>query len=217
MRGRGPDSSGVFTGLVQTVGSIGEVEARGSGIRLIVEASGWDHRPGLGESISVAGCCLTLAAVSDGRMRFDVVQETLEKTTLGGFRGGSRVNLERSLRVGDLMGGHVVQGHVDGVGEVERVERSGGDYKVWVRPPRDLMRYMVPRGSICIDGVSLTLASVDPTAGVVMVALIPTTLEVTTLGSLASGDRVNIEADAMAKTMVHYLEHFAGERQERSV
>lgn len=200
------DSSTVFTGLVQSVGAVRDAERRDSGVRLQVEAP-WDHRPDVGESISVSGCCLTVAGILDGRMRFDVVQETVDKTTLGRLRAGSGVNLERSLRVGDLMGGHFVQGHVDGVGVVASVS-PGGDYRVWVKPPGDLMRYMVPKGSVCLDGVSLTLASVEPAAGVISVALIPTTLEMTTLGSLAAGDRVNIEADMMAKTMVHYLEHF---------
>lgn len=195
----------MFTGLVQTVGVVAEAEARTGGVRLSVRASGWDYRPGLGDSISVNGCCLTLAAGFDGLMRFDVVAETLSKTTLGGLRVDSRVNLERSLAVGDLLGGHQVQGHVDGVGVVERV---GADWRVWVRPPVGLMVYMVPRGSICIDGVSLTLADVDPVGGLIQVALIPTTLEKTTLGGWVAGVKVNIEADAMAKTIVHYLKHF---------
>jgi len=150
-----------------------------------------------------------VAELVEGGMRFDLVRETLSKTTLGGIGVGARVNLERSLRVGDLMGGHLVQGHVDGVGAVERVQ-EGGDFRVWVRPPWELMKYMIPKGSICIDGVSLTLAGVDPVggAGAVQVALIPVTLEATTLGDLEPGHRVNIEADAMAKTMVHYMEHF---------
>jgi len=196
----------MFTGLVQTVGVVAEAEARTGGLRLSVRASGWDYRPGLGDSISVNGCCLTLAAGFDGLMRFDVVAETLSKTTLGGLRVDSRVNLERSLAVGDLLGGHQVQGHVDGVGVVERV----ADWRVWVRPPVGLMVYMVPRGSICIDGVSLTLADVDPVGGLIQVALIPTTLEKTTLGGWVAGTKVNIEADAMAKTIVHYLKHFGG-------
>jgi riboflavin synthase len=214
MRPRVWDSSPVFTGLVQTMGTVRESEARGSGLRLVVQALTWDHHPGLGESISVSGCCLTLAAPFDGQMRFDLVRETLDKTTLGSVEAGSRVNLERSLRVGDLMGGHLVQGHVDGVGAVERVQ-GGDDFRVWVRPPEDLMRFMVPKGSVCLDGVSLTLATVEPAAGLVGVALIPATLEMTTLGSLRAGDRVNIEADAMAKTMVHYLENYSAMKERR--
>lgn len=197
----------MFTGLIQAVGIVRAAEAGPSGLSLAIEAQEWDYRPRLGDSICVSGCCLTLAAEFDGLMRFDVVRETLSKTTLSGLRVGSRVNLERSLAVGDLLGGHQVQGHVDGVGMVERV---GEDWRVWVRPPGELMPFMVPRGAICVDGVSLTLADVDLTAAAIQVALIPTTLERTTLRDWAAGSRVNIEADAMAKTLVHYLKHFAG-------
>jgi riboflavin synthase len=175
-------------------------------MRLVVEAPEWDYRPALGESIAVSGCCLTLAKEFDGTMRFDVVRETLTRTMLGGLGEGAAVNVERSLAVGDPLGGHMVQGHVDGVGAVERVQQ-GGDWRVWLRPPVELMRYMAPKGSVCLDGVSLTLAGVG--AGSIEVALIPTTLEKTTLRQWKAGDRVNIEADVLAKTVVHYLEHFA--------
>lgn len=198
----------MFTGLVQAIGVVRAVESTAGGVRLRIQAEGWDYRPRLGDSIAVSGCCLTLAAEFDGSMWFDVVSETLSKTMLGSKQVGSRVNLERSLAVGDLMGGHQVQGHVDGVGVVERVDAG---WRVWVRPPvGELMRYMVPRGSVCLDGVSLTLADVNPSAGLIQVALIPTTLEKTTLKEWTAGTRVNIEADAMAKTIVHYLQHFGG-------
>lgn len=201
------DSTAMFTGLVQGVGTVREVATRAGGIRLGVDPGGWSHRPTLGESISIQGCCLTIAAPFDGVMRFDVMRETLAKTNLGGLKPGSRVNLERSLAAGDLMGGHIVQGHVDGVGTVERVQ-DGADWRVWVRPPAELMQFMVPKGSVCLDGVSLTLAGVEQEHGLVQVALIPTTLEVTTLKEWKSGSPVNIEADAMAKTIVHYLAHY---------
>lgn len=201
----------MFTGLVQAVGEVVEVRrGAGGGARLLVDPRDWSHRPVHGESISISGCCLTLAEpleASGGRMAFDAVPETLAKTTLGGLGPGSAVNLERSLMASDLMGGHAVQGHVDGVGVMEMV-RTGADYRITVRPPAGLMAYIVPKGSIAVDGVSLTVAEVDAAAGTFSVALIPTTLAITTLGRAREGDRCNLEADIMAKTVVHYLRHF---------
>lgn len=200
----------MFTGLVQAVGTIAEARAGAGGRRLLVDPGDWDHRPEVGESISVSGCCLTLATppAREKLLAFDVVGETLSRTTLGGYAPGSRVNLERSLRAADLLGGHFVQGHVDGVGTVERVQ-EGTDYRIAVRPPRELMPYITPKGSVAIDGVSLTIAGLDPGAGTFEVALVPTTLARTTLASLQTGDRVNLEADTLAKTIVHWLRHYA--------
>jgi riboflavin synthase len=205
----------MFTGLVQAIGEVMEATPRpGGALRLAVRAAGWS--PAAGDSICVAGVCLTLAGpVRDGVMAFDAVAETLAKTTLGGMKAGMGVNLERSLAAGDPMGGHTVQGHVDGIGVVERVQ-SGADYRVWVRPPAALMEYIVPKGSIAIDGVSLTVAGVDVRAGVFDLALIPTTLEKTTLGRLRAGDRCNLESDILARTVVHYLRHFAPNREGRA-
>jgi riboflavin synthase len=201
----------VFTGIVQGTGRVVQVRSTPAGVRLVIDPQGWDHRPQVGESISIDGCCLTLAAPpgKDDLLAFDVVAETLSKTTLGSRAPGSRVNLERSLRATDLMGGHVVQGHVDGVGAVERVQ-SGADRRVWIRPPAPLMDFMVPKGSVSVEGVSLTLAGVEPAAGLFHVALIPTTLERTTLGDLKPGDRVNLEADVLAKTIVYWLRNHQG-------
>ena len=198
----------MFTGLVQAIGVLVEVFP-GTGLRLGITARGWDYRPTPGASICVNGVCLTLAKpLGTGEMVFDVVAETLAKTTLGGLRMGSKVNLERSLAAGDLMGGHIVQGHVDGVGQVERVQ-TGADYRLWIRPGPGLLEYIVPKGSVTLDGVSLTVAGVDPATGLFEVALIPTTLAKTTLGQIRAGDRCNIETDIMAKTVVHYLRHFS--------
>jgi riboflavin synthase len=202
----------MFTGLVQAVGRVAEISPMGGGVRLLIDLREWDYRPEPGESICVSGCCLTVVEASggsSGTLAFDVVPETLSKTTLGWWFEGSWVNLERSMRAGDLMGGHMVQGHVDGVGTVEHVER-GEDWRVTVRPPPGLMPYLVPKGSICIDGVSLTVADVDPGAGVFDVALIPVTLDRTTLRDLAPGAGVNLEADVLAKTIVQYMRHYTG-------
>lgn len=197
----------MFTGLVQAVGRVASVEARGAGVRLRVDPMGWGYAPGLGESISVSGCCLTVAGLEGGpggkTWAFDAVPETLAKTTLGGLAAGSRVNLEHAATPTTLLGGHVVQGHVDGVGVVETV-LTEGEWRVRVRPPAGLMEYMTPKGSVCVEGVSLTLARVEPREWF-EVALIPVTLEKTTLGELRAGSRVNVEADVFAKTVVNWL------------
>lgn len=201
----------MFTGLVQHVGRVLAVEPTPAGKRLTIDPAGWDHRPSPGDSICIAGCCLTVVATGVGAhgagWAFDAVPETLSKTTLGGLSPDSGVNLEHAATPTTLLGGHVVQGHVDGTGVVSRVQ-DGADWRVEVRVPADLMPFMIPKGSVCLEGVSLTLANVDPAASTIEVALIPVTLARTTLGTLMPGDRVNIEADAMVKAVVHVLRHF---------
>jgi riboflavin synthase len=208
----------MFTGLVQAVGRVTVAAARNGLVRLDIDPGSWEHRSRSGDSISVSGCCLTVAAEPGGPagcLAFDVVPETLAKTTLGSLRPGSKVNLERSLAAGDLLGGHFVQGHVDGTGALESVQ-SGADWRIRVRPPTGLLAYLAPKGSITVEGVSLTIAAVDVAAGGgagwFEVALIPTTLEKTTLGALKEGDRVNLETDILARTVVNYMRHFAGDR-----
>jgi riboflavin synthase len=197
----------MFTGLVQARGRVLERRVAAAGVRLTVRPIAWDYRPALGESVCVSGCCLTVAGVDKGAMAFDAVSETLAKTTVGGLDAGMVVNLERAVRASDLLGGHIVQGHVDGVGEVVRVH-TADEHRVRVRVPSELIGYLAPKGSIAMDGVSLTLASVDVAAGAFEVALIPVTLTATTLGDLREGSRVNLEVDPLAKTIVHYLRHF---------
>jgi riboflavin synthase len=201
----------MFTGLVQAIGAVASIDpGPAGGLRLVVDPGAWPHRPLVGESIAVSGCCLTVAedpAGTQGRLAFDAVPETLAKTTLGALRPGSRVNLERSLRADDLMGGHTVQGHVEGVGEVLAVQPRP-DYRLRIRPPADLMPCIIPKGSIAIDGVSLTIAAADPHEGTFEVALIPTTLELTTLGDLRPGARVNLETDIQARTLLHLLRNY---------
>jgi riboflavin synthase len=142
---------------------------------------------------------------------FDVVPETLDKTTIGELTPGRRVHLEHSATPSTLLGGHVVQGHVDGVGVVESIV-TDGEWRVRLRPPRELMEYVAPKGSIALDGVSLTIAALDAGEGWFEVALIPTTLEKTTLAEWRPGSRCNLEMDAFAKMAVHWLKHFAGAR-----
>jgi riboflavin synthase len=201
----------MFTGLIEIQGAIADVRplAPASSImRLAISAPHWLHLPMLGESIAVNGCCLTLAAPSGGGLlEFDVVQETLDKTTLGGLRTGDTVHLEASCTPETLLGGHIVQGHVDGVGEVLSTEPSDA-YRIRVRPPHHLIEYCVPKGSIAIEGVSLTLADVNAKDCWFEVALIPTTLEKTHLGKLRAGSRINLECDVLSKTVVHWLKNF---------
>jgi riboflavin synthase len=198
----------VFTGLVQAVGAVAEARRSGQGVRLFLDPRPWPFVPLPGDSISVAGCCLTLAAPPvEGLWAFDVVAETLSKTTLENWGVGAKVNLEPSATPATLLGGHIVQGHVDGVGEVTAVSREG-EYRVRIRPPKALMEFVAPKGSICVDGVSLTIAALSPQEAWFEVALIPTTLEKTTLSLLKPGDRCNLEADAMAKAIVHWLKHY---------
>lgn len=211
----------MFTGLVQGVGTVRALTQTPAGVRLAVTPR-WDVAPRTalepGESISIAGVCLTLVtdpATDD--LLFDAIPETLARTTLGRLSKGSRVNLERSLMPTDLMGGHVVQGHIDATGIVTHVQPTS-DWQVHIQPNPSssggasgeaLMPYIVPKGSICVEGVSLTVAGVSPDRSTFHVALIPTTLARTTLADLKPGDAVNLETDIMARTIVNYLKHFA--------
>lgn len=205
----------MFTGLVQAVGRVLKADTNGRGLRLVVGPESWAHRPALGESISVSGCCLTLAEPpgARGELAFDAIPETLARTNLGRLRPGSVVNLERSLAAGDLIGGHMVQGHIDSLATVASVGREP-EWRVRLTAPAGAMRYIVPKGAVALDGVSLTIAAVEePGAGRAPawfeVALIPTTLRLTTLAGWNPGDAVNVETDITARTVVHYLRHFA--------
>ena len=187
----------MFTGIVREVGRTAAISGREGGVRLEVEAPQTAGATAVGDSVSIDGVCLTVVAAADGRFAFDAVPETLDRTALGTLEPGSRVNLEPALRAGDALGGHYVQGHVDGVGTVRSVEPEGDGSRIWFDAPPELLRYLVEKGSIAVQGTSLTVAGVDD-AGFA-VALIPHTLAATTLGALAPGARVNLEADVLAK------------------
>ncbi len=202
----------VFTGLVRAVGEVAAVEPREAGVRLVVRAPGWEERADHGDSIAIDGVCLTVAggdSWAEG-IAFDAVRETLDRSTLGALHVGSRVNLEAAARADSLLGGHVVQGHVDAVGTVVRIDDDPMAWRVAVRVPRDVLALCAPKGSIAVSGVSLTIASVwgtesgDDDCGF-EVALIPTTLDETNLRGLAPGDGVNIETDIIARQVVHAL------------
>jgi riboflavin synthase len=186
----------VFTGLVADLGTVAALEATADGVRLRVSSplAGELHE---GDSVAVNGVCLTATQVADGQFSADVMHETLRRSSLAAVAGGARVNLELPLRAADRLGGHVVQGHVDGVGAVREAVADGFARVVTIDAPPELLRYVVEKGSIAVDGVSLTVASV--TADTFSVSLIPETLERTNLGAAVGGTPVNLEVDVLAK------------------
>jgi riboflavin synthase len=186
----------MFTGLIKELGKVEAVESSDEGARLRIRA---DLASELteGDSVAVSGACLTATSVGDGGFAADVMHQTLSLTTLGGLESGSPVNLELPLRPTDRLGGHVVQGHVDGTATVTRIEADGFAKRLHVELPQELLPYVVKRGSVALEGVSLTIASLDGAA--LEVSLIPETLERTTLGALVPGDRVNVECDVLAR------------------
>lgn len=187
----------MFTGIVRERGRVTGVEGGADGVRLRIAAPETAATVALGDSVAVSGVCLTVVALDDGQISFDAVPETLSRTTLGRLAVGDDVNVEPALRVGDPLGGHVMQGHVDGLGGIRSVEPEGEGRRIWIDAAPEVVRYCVEKGSIAVDGVSLTVAALD--AGGFAVALIPHTLAETTLGSLAAGDPVNLEVDVLAK------------------
>ncbi len=187
----------MFTGLVADLGRVREVERTGDGVRITVDTSLAD-RLGLGDSIAVNGVCLTATAVDDGGFEAEVMNETLERSSLRDAAAGLSVNLELPLRASDRLGGHVVQGHVDGLGTVQAVVTDGFARRVEIEPvASELMRYIVEKGSVAVDGVSLTVAALGD--ALFTVSLIPETLERTNLGAAQPGTRVNLEVDVLAK------------------
>jgi riboflavin synthase len=190
----------MFTGLVEGLGSVVAVEQRGPGVDLTIRPpADLPERDfaRIGDSVAINGCCLTIVRITDQGWVFQAGAETLSRTNLGRLAPGARVNLERPLRPGDRLGGHFVQGHVDGLGIVSRIDRDGEWTVMWFHVPPPLARQMVSKGSVTVDGISLTLVEVAPDR--FSIALIPHTLAVTTLGNRAPGDPVNIETDILGK------------------
>ena len=187
----------MFTGIVEELGTVEAVEEQADAIRLSIRSATVLEGTGLGDSISVNGCCLTVVEHDGEVWTADVMQETLDKTSLRGVAPGDRVNLERAVTVEKRLGGHIVQGHVDGVGTIVRRTPSEHWEVVEVSLPPELARYLVDKGSITVDGVSLTVVEAGPTS--FTISLIPETLARTTLGFRAPGDRVNLEVDVLAK------------------
>jgi riboflavin synthase len=193
----------MFTGLVETLGRVVAVIDEPPGKRLVIEAAGIAAEATLGESICTSGCCLSVVRIDGPRVEFQAGPETLSRTTLGDLRPGSGVNLERSLRLSDRLGGHLVTGHVDGMGRLATRNQEGDWLTCFFEAPPPLLGQMASKGSVAIDGVSLTVVDVTPTA--FSVALIPHTLAHTTLGSLTVGDRVNLETDLVFKYVARWL------------
>jgi riboflavin synthase len=187
----------MFTGLVEALATVVRLEPRPPGLRLWIDAGAIAEEAAVGDSIALNGCCLTVVARQATELAFDAGPETLSRTNLGRLAAGSQVNLERSLALGDRLGGHLVTGHVDAVGTLERRLDQADWATLWFAVPGELTRQMASKGSVAVDGVSLTLVEVASER--FSVALIPHTLAVTTLGGLRPGDAVNIETDLLAK------------------
>jgi riboflavin synthase len=204
----------MFTGLVEGQATVRVLKKEPAGLRLTIDPDS-DCFPSadvnIGDSVSVCGCCLTVVRVSADGMEFEAGEETLSKTSLGELKEGGRVNLERSLAVGARLGGHFVQGHVDSVATVDSIDRDQEWVDMWFRLPSEMTQLMVPKGSVAVDGISLTLVNVE--SELFSVALIPHTLDITTLGQRTVGARVNIELDILGK----YVAKLLGGKGDQSI
>jgi riboflavin synthase len=200
----------VFTGIVEGVATVRALDSTEKGATLVLEVGAIAEGVRIGDSVALDGCCLTVTGVEKAQLTFQAVAETLALTSLGAKRVGDRINLERALPVSGRLDGHIVQGHVDGTGVVESISRDGVDVRLRVSVEDSLAKLLVPKGSVAIDGVSLTV--VDPGSTGFEVALIPHTLAVTTLGDRKPGDRVNLEADVLGKYVRHYLAQVASNK-----
>ncbi len=194
----------MFTGIIQCTGTLARSEPCGGDLRLVIDAPALDFSDvAVGDSIAVSGCCLTVVARDGGTLAFDVSNETLSLTTLGALREGDVVNLEKALRLSDRLGGHLVSGHVDGIARLLAVEPDARSQRWWLEAPRDLSRYIAAKGSVCLDGVSLTVNEIDGAR--FSVNLIPHTVEVTTFARRKAGDPLNLEVDMMARHVERLL------------
>lgn len=206
----------MFTGIVHTTAKILQSTPTQIGRRLTIERGKLQCPVKHGDSICTSGVCLTAVDITDTTLGFDVIHETLMKTSIGSLNAGDLVNLEPAVTPNQPMGGHFMQGHVDGLAVIDAIHTDAGQWRITLKPDsgaRGLMNYIIPRGSVAIDGVSLTLARVREDS--FDVALIPATLELTTLGQREAGDQVNIEADILAKTIVHQMGRMRAEACEK--
>jgi riboflavin synthase len=194
----------MFTGIVETMGTVVSSRPVAGGRTLSIDAGAVADGAIQGASIAVNGVCLTVTGARSSCLDFDVIAETLRRSNLGHLKAGDVVNLERSLRANERLEGHFVQGHIDGTAEVTRRLDSPREWALWLRPGPEVRPYLIPKGSVAIDGVSLTIAAVEKDR--FSVALIPTTLKMTTLGLRRAGDTVNIESDILVRTVIHHLE-----------
>jgi riboflavin synthase len=196
----------MFTGIVEETGRVKTIAPSAKSIRLTITARLAARGAKLGDSLAVNGCCLTIVKIRGNNLEFDLLRETWDRTNFRELMPGSAVNLERSLAIGDRLHGHFVTGHIDGVGAIKRLEKRGADWLLEIQPPRDVMRYIVFKGAIAIDGISLTVADVSKKS--FRIWIIPHTYEVTALHDRAAGSLVNIEADMLAK----YTENLLAQR-----
>ncbi len=194
----------MFTGIIEEMGSVRTLRQSGGSARIVISASRVLEGTALGDSICVNGVCLTVVELGRAEFSADVASETLAVTTLGGLRSGSPVNLERALQLSSRIGGHLVSGHVDAVGRIREKREEGNGWRIFFTAPDAVLRYVIRKGSVAVDGISLTVADLD--ASGFSVAMIPHTAKLTTLGAKTAGDPVNLEADIMGK----YVERLLG-------
>jgi len=204
----------VFSGIIDAVGRVRACEGAPSGKTLVIQAADYWDDAALGASIAIDGVCLTITGIDGDAAAFDVVAETLRRTTLGTLRPSDNVNLQKSMSVGQRVDGHFVQGHVDATATVVRTERCAAEALWWFEPDRTAMTCIIPKGSVAVDGISLTVAAVR--GGRFSVALIPTTLDRTTLGRKREGSRVNVETDILVRTVVHCLQSIGASAADRA-
>jgi riboflavin synthase len=185
----------MFTGLIEAVGTVASLIEKGAQAELILDIPFGDELS-LGDSVAINGCCLTVASLED-KVRFDILAQTLKVTSLGDLQEGEKVNLERALAIGERLGGHFVQGHVDNIGIISDLSPMGHDYRLEIALPAEVYTLCIDKGSLCIDGISLTIAELTPTSAIFWIT--PHTLKVTHLNEASIGQRVNLEADLLAK------------------
>jgi len=203
----------MFTGIVKGLGSVVELDRKPGLVSFTVELpNGYADGLQTGASVAIDGACLTAARIQAYRVGFDVMEETLRKTTLGTLDVGSRVNVERSYRVGDEIGGHIVSGHVDTTAEIVSIETPENNQAVTFRVPKEWMKYILAKGFVAVDGCSLTVVDPDKNAGTFSVWFIPETLRVTTFGFKTVGDRVNIETDRQTQAIVDTVENYLSQK-----
>lgn len=197
----------MFTGLIESIGIIKSVKKSSGSVRLTILADKMASEVKVGESISVNGVCLTAAAVNPPHIEFDVVQETIDKSSLNHLSISDRVNLERAMKLGDRLDGHMVQGHIDGVGVIRSIRSVGDDYRITIYAEPEIMRYVAQKGSIAVDGISLTIAEVNENS--FTVAIIPQTLSSTTINEKKAGSTVNLETDIIGRYVYKYISKIA--------
>ena len=202
----------MFTGLIQEVGTIVSVVQNTEGKEFIIKAPSLIKEIQIDDSVATNGCCLTATQIKGDTFKVQAVHMTLQKTSVGMLKSGDKVNLELSLRPNDRLGGHFVQGHVNAMGQIKQIKTTGENWEIEVGIPPELRKYMISEGSICLDGISLTIAKLTPSS--LTVAIIPHTLEKTTLGTKKVGDHLNLEVDMIAKYIENFLRFDGNSKKE---